>query len=130
MSNRSTHALAGFAVCALALGLMEHTAQRNSLRNGLIARHDREKVLGKVLLGGLAGTVAGCLPDILEPATHPGHRAFFHSAACAGGIVYALHRWLPRVQDPELRQFILSLAVSYGSHLVLDSDTPKGLPLI
>jgi len=39
--------------------------------------------LGSLALGGF-----GVLPDLLEPATSPSHRGFFHSAALLSMLAY------------------------------------------
>lgn len=42
---------------------------------------------GEAIFAGGIGAVAGCLPDLLEPATDPNHRKFFHSVTCGGGAI-------------------------------------------
>ena len=37
--------------------------------------------------GAVGGYVGGLLPDIIEPATSPSHRAMAHSYAAGGGVV-------------------------------------------
>lgn len=74
------------------------------------------------------------LPDILEPALHPNHRAFFHSFLVFGGSVWAvkaLWEWRPEsLNERRLRAVLLGALVGYCSHLGLDALTCKGLPLI
>jgi hypothetical protein len=39
-------------------------------------------------IGGMVGGhLGGCLPDVLEPATWPGHRQFAHSATCTASLL-------------------------------------------
>ena len=60
----------------------------------------RQQPLLNVVLEGLGGGIGGYLggkvPDILEPASHPGHRDFCHSWT-AGGVLAtgltALEKW-------------------------------------
>lgn len=80
---------------------------------------------------GLAG---GKIPDLLEPALHPNHRKFFHSVLFAAGVVQAvrkLYEWKPETNQQKILRFLmLALAAGYLSHLLLDSLTPKSLPMI
>ncbi|MCC6649277.1 MAG: metal-dependent hydrolase [Polyangiaceae bacterium] len=108
----------------------------------------REPTLGE-LLGGVAGGVLGSrIPDVLEPAVHPNHRKVAHSFAAAAltgrFVVPAAHRLhadgatqAESKLDPALKflqQFAAGASVGavagYGSHLVADASTPKGLPLL
>lgn len=55
----------------------------------------------ETLAGALGGSIGGRLPDLLEPATCPGHRDIAHSVACAGLIVNTrgkLERWSQQVE--------------------------------
>lgn len=71
MANRSEHlflgGIAGAGMCLVATALNQ---KKLSL----------PELIGAVLSGVFAATV----PDWLEPAIHPNHRAFFHSVAFAG----------------------------------------------
>lgn len=40
--------------------------------------------------GWIGGHCLGTLPDILEPATSPNHRQFFHSLVFAGILAYGV----------------------------------------
>ena len=40
----------------------------------------------EILGGGLGGHVGGRLPDLIEPACHPGHRAMAHALVPVGGL--------------------------------------------
>ena len=91
----------------------------------------------RLLLGSLltAGTIVGAkLPDILEPAIHSHHRAFFHSFVVlfgAGWTAKQLWDWRPETAGQrQLRAVLLGVLVGYCSHLGLDLFTPRGLPVI
>lgn len=79
------------------------------------------------------GYAAGTLPDILEPATSPNHRKFLHSLAMAGLVswsVYRLWEMQPATeQEKFLRWLGLAMGGAYLGHLMMDSATPKSLPL-
>jgi len=83
------------------------------------------------------GAAAACLPslpDILEPALHPNHRRFFHSATFAVGMAYAMHRvysWETEGEWEKLaRVLLLAGGGAYLAHLALDALSAKSLPLI
>lgn len=76
------------------------------------------------------GATCAALPDILEPATSPNHRALFHSLACGGAMTYGAFGKHTTAWDASKRFAVQTAALSYLSHLVLDGVTPKGLPLV
>lgn len=81
MPNRETHIVVG----TLAGG-------------GLAAYRAREQEPAYLLLefigGGITGHFASQFPDIIEPASWPGHRQFAHSVASGSGVVYGLYKLL------------------------------------
>lgn len=88
----------------------------------------------KPVIGGTAAAFFTNLPDILEPATSPNHRAFFHSltfAAMLGVSLHKLHQWKT---ETEAERFLRSVGLLAGSayliHLALDFTTRKSLPLV
>lgn len=87
-----------------------------------------------IIAGAFVGGVAGRVPDILEPAMHPNHRAFFHSVgvlAVVGYGTYKAWRWEPENDFERIcRWLALVGGAAYMSHLVLDASTPKGLPIV
>lgn len=78
----------------------------------------------------LFGAVAGILPDLLEPATNPNHRKFFHSMTCGAAVAHGAFGSHTKNWNPENRHAVQLAALSYASHLLLDGSTPKGLPLV
>ncbi len=86
------------------------------------------------LVGGLAASILTKLPDLLEPATSPNHRQFFHSIVFAGLLVYGyikLDEWEPKDSTQELWKKLGKLAIAaYLVHLALDSTTRKSLPFL
>jgi len=89
----------------------------------------RQVTVGGIVLSGLAGVTAGCLPDVIEPSLHPNHRGFFHSLTAGGILSYADYQ---ATSDDHLsgdaKLTILVLSAGYISHLLLDAATPKSLP--
>jgi inner membrane protein len=84
--------------------------------------------------GGVAAVFFTNLPDILEPATSPNHRGFFHSLAFVGLLatgVHKLHQWQPEGESDKFWRCVGMLAGSaYLIHLVLDFTTRKSLPVL
>jgi membrane-bound metal-dependent hydrolase YbcI (DUF457 family) len=78
----------------------------------------------------LGGAACAALPDIIEPATNPNHRAAFHSVAFAGVVSYGAFGKHTEELTPEQRHMTRVAALSYLSHLFLDAQTPKSLPLV
>lgn len=95
---------------------------------------DRQEKTIKPIAGALVAGVLTKLPDVLEPATHPNHRQFFHSVAFAGLLAAATHkvyRWQPETPGEEVTRFVMLVgAAAYFIHLVLDAATPKSLPIL
>ena len=134
MSSRSDHDMAGALVGGLSVFASAMAAGPSPS-------------VGEVLGGVLSGVVTSRLPDVLEPATHPGHRRVAHSTVVLGATGWAatrLHKThvaLAAAADSEtdpLRKFLAQVAGGatvgaaggYASHLMLDATTPMGLPLL
>jgi inner membrane protein len=117
--NGPTHRLvAGAATCAY---LMHQEAKAGPLT-------------AAPFLGAAAAVAFTGLPDILEPATSPNHRAFFHSLAFAGLVgvgMKKLYSWEPETDGQKLlRKVVMVAGAAYLIHLALDFTTRKSLPLI
>jgi membrane-bound metal-dependent hydrolase YbcI (DUF457 family) len=95
---------------------------------------EEEGSLADLFVACGSGVIGGKLPDKLEPALHPNHRKFFHSLLFAAGVGYAgykVYKWGPETDwQKVLRIVLLAVAAGYLSHLLLDSLTPKSLPVI
>lgn len=119
MPNGNAHRL----IAALAVG-----------GTSLACEASEGEITGKPILDASIAALATNLPDLLEPAIHPHHRQFFHSLACGGLVAYAgikLYEWNPEGEwQKGLRQLLLIGSAGYLIHLLADSLTPRGLPLI
>jgi hypothetical protein len=110
--------------------------------------------------GGMGGAVGALLPDVLEPALTPNHRALAHSVIAGLGVASVrLDEWRAQCRtnadtyrakalalpanDPgrwlywlvELfwrlaAGFLAGLQAGYVSHLALDACTPRSVPLV
>ena len=91
-----------------------------------------EKIKGWDWLAILAGSaIGGMLPDGIDPPLSPNHRAFGHSIAGNGSLALVILK-LSSNQDinPTLKWFLRSFVFAQWSHLISDSTTPKGIPII
>lgn len=119
MANAKTHLLVGAGV-----GVALYIADRKLF-------HKKDVTMGGIMGSLFLGMVGGLMADWLEPASHPNHRKFFHSLVFMGGtFLYKdeLCEWLGLGQEG--RKYFDWFISAYGSHLVLDSATAKGLPII
>lgn len=119
MPSGNTHRL----IAALAVGGTSFVQELNE-----------EEITEKPFVNASIAALATNLPDLLEPASNPHHRQFFHSVT-VGSIVMAagikLYQWEPEEEwEKILRQILLVGCGGYLVHLVADSFTPRGLPLL
>ena len=87
----------------------------------------------ELLLYSIGGAVAGILPDILEPATNPNHRSFFHSIFALLMITQGNNSVWDQTNQAltnDQRVAISILSAAYCSHLATDGLTRKGLPIL
>ena len=80
---------------------------------------------------GVVGAGVALVPDLFEPAITPLHRGIVHSVTTVGVVtIVTKTAW----DSPDLNgEQTAAVASMYGaliSHLIADSATPVGLPLI
>jgi membrane-bound metal-dependent hydrolase YbcI (DUF457 family) len=121
MANFKTHCIVGVAVGA-GLNLVKQSSQR-AIDPG------REFDWGELLFWCTVGGTAASLPDLLEPASNPNHRGFFHSFAFAALILCAILGEPSSKLREKFGHLPLLTGFSYLSHLALDIITPMGLPI-
>jgi membrane-bound metal-dependent hydrolase YbcI (DUF457 family) len=77
------------------------------------------------------GVAGASLHDLVEPAIHPNHRAFFHSVVFNGLLAASVRRvCCDPVLPPGQKMLIAAIGLGCLSHPCLDAFTPKGLPII
>lgn len=118
MANGKTHLLVGASVGAT-VAMLDN--KKHPISHNLISASTLRAVMGK-------------LPDLIEPASNPNHRQFFHSITTFTLLSTALiktYKWSPETPlETLIRGAILISGTAYLSHLVFDAITPKGLPFI
>lgn len=117
MPGRTTHVVAGVSAGIMVYGVVKYIKQEEWTLRGAIC-------------SATLGALGGMLPDMLEPATNPNHRQFFHSLLF-GAVLFFGRDKLYEILGLNVQQKALcnSLLAGYSSHLVLDGITPKSLPL-
>lgn len=117
--NAAAHQLTAGAFAGFLLAKKEQKAGQSTL---------------EPVIGGFAAAILTKLPDLLEPATSPNHRQFFHSIVFASLLGLALHKlreWQPDDPAHKFWRKAGMLAISaYLVHLALDFTTAKSLPFI
>jgi len=118
MPDKFKHALVGGFI-----GLMCYLGYSNS-------RNSKPSLLGAVTSSALGG-LAGVFADLVEPASDPNHRGALHSTIAGSLLIYSLEK-IARSDTISQENKLLSaiLGLGYLSHLALDSNTRKGLPII
>lgn len=118
MSSRSTHVMTGcLSAFTFYMSLVEVP----------------EDPMDLIILFG-AGHFGGRMPDLLEPATNPHHRKFFHGLLVLLLLAYGIKKlidWAPRsATERVVKVGLIAAAVGYASHLLLDSLTPRSIPIV
>src|SRR5258708_4449313 len=121
MANFKTHCIAGVTL-GITLNLTKQWAQKTH-------NPEREFDWSEMLAWGALGGTAASLPDLLEPATSPNHRSFFHSLAVGTLILFIILGRASKEFRPDVQEFLRVTGFSYLSHLALDIITPMGLPI-
>lgn len=130
MANTKQHAATG-GLIGLGLGLLFNASkQQQRINTNPDYKFDWTEFALCGLGGGAIGTVAGVLPDVIEPATNPNHRKLFHSVTAGTIVTYGMVKANQSNLTDEAKAMINIVSAGYLSHLVLDSRTPKGLPLL
>jgi len=99
-----------------------------------VGTHNDDRTIEKTATASVLAYSLGTLPDLLEPATNPNHRQFFHSLAFLGLVgtgMYKLYQWETEDEMDKLIRFALLVGGgAYVMHLLMDLSTPKGLPVV
>jgi len=118
MSNNQTHFTGGVGV---------------SIFNYLVSKKSRNETgdFWEMLVFGLFGGAAATLPDVIDPPLSPTHRNIGHSIVLSGLSIPTMLRKIDESSQINQYQkdFARSILWSYASHLLLDANTPAGVPL-
>jgi len=120
MGNSTEHFVAGAILAVIADLILQSKMNPNQPPN-----------LAETAAWGFIGGTVALAPDILEPATGGTHRQFFHSIAglaLLGGLNQKV--LASPTYTPEQKKGVLIASLAYSSHLLMDSRTPAGLPVV
>ena len=130
MPSLEQHIKIGAVAGGVVGALYSTSKQFSDLKMNPALKFDIWKLVGSTLLGAGLGAIAGALPDLVEPATNPHHRQFFHSIAMIGVVGCGAAAVEKSKMDKEMRQLVYCTFVGYVSHLVADSETAMGIDLV
>jgi membrane-bound metal-dependent hydrolase YbcI (DUF457 family) len=88
------------------------------------------KFIQSLIAGCSIGTITGIAADIIEPALNSNHRGFFHSYSIWILAGLAVLEILSGNKDKIWKNLAVIAFTGYSSHLFLDSQTPKSLPIV
>src|SRR6185437_6012817 len=130
MPNRKEHIKSGGWTGAGALMFLNLIAQAERKRQDPTYQFNFVECAGLGILGYGGGAIGAQLPDIFEPANHPGHRDFFHSIAFGTLAMLGAKKLNdnPAVSNG-VKMVVNTGTLGYLSHLVMDGGTPAGLPI-
>lgn len=117
MPSRKAHAWLG-AVGSVATYILECN------------RRGQQPQIEEVLASAIGGGVTGIAPDVVEPATNPNHREFFHSGILGLGLGKGVQEIDGLNLTEKQKAMARALAIGYLSHLAADATTPKGLQMV
>lgn len=117
MPNGKTHFIAGAVVGATVNVLVQSTE--------MAMDYDRPFDWGEFFLCTGAGAFAGLGPDILEPATSPNHRRFFHGVIVAALVAWAISGKHTLKLSRAARLALWVFGTSYLSHIALTAPLPS-----
>lgn len=108
MPNGTTHAIAGTIFGAAGSLVMQGRVHENKqLHPGLL------------LLSTGAAAAVNRLPDVLEPAVHPNHRAFFHSFALGALLVFGSVQIVRRIKMKSAERKVIGIEGVSGTEIFL-----------
>ena len=119
MPNFKTHALIGAAV-----GVGAYVAYSTFFKDR--ERDEPFDWCTAAFCGGL-GALAASVPDLLEPATSPNHRGFFHSIFVLALVGVCLARITAKCS---FKLLLYVAGAAYISHLLADARTKRCIPWI
>ncbi|MEW6158999.1 MAG: metal-dependent hydrolase [Verrucomicrobiota bacterium] len=135
MPNKGTHVViaAGTGV-TLDLLLQYFSHRLDNIGRPPEMRTPFEPNWAEVGVVGLACVGGALMPDGMEPATDPNHRAVCHSVLAGAVVAIPVACKFQEMKENGCRELLpraaLAFGVGYLTHLGADALTPKGLPLV
>jgi len=131
MANFKKHLVTGAIVGTIIAIVLYIIRYFNEYKRNRKIRFDFWQFIQSILSGCALGALTGIVTDKLEPASNPNHRGFFHSLAFWYILSVAAYKLLfERDVDCLCKELVVIGFAGYSSHLMLDMQTPKSLPLL
>jgi membrane-bound metal-dependent hydrolase YbcI (DUF457 family) len=129
MANCRKHVAIG-ALIGACVGFGKNCYQFEKMNKNIEAKFDWLKLFKDTAGGAALGAGASIIPDILEPPTNPHHRKIFHSLAMVVVASIAVTKIKKSNLPVSTKHRITTAGLGFISHLIMDSTTPYGLPII
>lgn len=131
MASFKKHLVTGAIVGAITAVILYLVRYFKEQRRNPKYRFDFWKFILTILAGFSLGAITGIAPDKIEPAINPNHRGFFHSITFWVLLGISVYKTIKgRNIDCFCKNLVVIGFAGYSSHLYLDSQTPKSLPLL
>ena len=117
------------AINVVALTALEVALQRQEMQHNPTQQFDWGRLARNVGLG----SVAGAMPDLLEPSLgNPNHRGFCHSVAAAGLVWWIVSGRHTHELPPAVRRTLSVIGIGYSLHHGADLflSKAKGMGLV
>jgi len=121
MPRRQQHIESSAAATAIFACLADLAIQDGHQRADPLYRVDLGRTVTLAAGAYAIGGAAGAFPDILEPATTPRHREFFHSWTTLGLLTWGTYQLLQSPLNPALKWLGGVVATGYVVHLIDDA---------
>ena len=130
MPCRRTHEEEGRVVGGL-IGVIGNLAvQNHRIEIAPWTPFDLGEVVACGLVGMLVGQAGAVLPDQIEPGTSSWHRKTAHSWTALGAVTLGTLSYVTADLPGWARLVTGTFGAGYATHLLSDSETPRGLPRI
>ena len=129
MPNFKEHLTTSFCITGIANFFLSLSKQNEEMRIGIRKEGSILEAIGDAFIGGTGGAIGSMIPDTFDPPTHPNHRGRFHSV---GNLVLSasLIGGESLSNNPKQNIFIKSVLCGNVIHLIQDSGTSKGIPIL
>jgi membrane-bound metal-dependent hydrolase YbcI (DUF457 family) len=130
MANYKQHFKAGAIVGTIAGVVLYIYQYSKEKEEDPEAKFDWGKFILLLLTGCAVGAITGIAADKLEPATNPNHRKFFHSITfwILSGLTVC--KVSSSNRERLLKDIVIMAFAGYSTHLIMDMQTQKSLPLL
>jgi len=129
MPNFKEHVSTGFWVSGIVNFIASAIRQNDEVKLGIRYEANIWEAVGDAIVGGTGGAIGSMIPDVFDPPTNPNHRGRFHSIS---NVILSSNIIAGDPFTPNIRSNIFLKSILGGNiiHILQDSETPKGIPII